>query len=83
MKKKFNKGFGFIGILLVLAIICFLFYKVMNLYFKKTPTINKETQKTLSEQGINTANYKSIVDSTREKVQDIQAQHFKELEEIR
>ncbi len=81
--KQFKNGFAFIELLLVIAIILFLFYKVINLYFKKTPTINKETEKALSEQGIDTTNYKSIVGSTREKIQDIQTQRIKELENIK
>lgn len=80
--KEFKGGFTFIGLLLVLAIILFLFYKAINLYFKKT-SINEETEKTLLEQGIDTANYRSIVDSTKEKIQDIQTQRTKELENIK
>lgn len=70
MKKEFRRGFGLIEILLVLAIIFFFFYKVSNLYFKKTITTAKETESTLSEQGINTASYKTIFDSTKDKVRD-------------
>jgi uncharacterized protein YneF (UPF0154 family) len=83
MKNEFKGGFGFIEILIVLAIVCFIFYKIMNLYFKKGPVINKETEKALSEQGIDTANYKTITDSTREKIEGIQTQHFKELEGVK
>ena len=83
MKKEFKGGFAFIELFLVIVIILFLFYKVINLYFKKTPTINKETEKSLSEQGINTTNYKTIVDSTKERIQNVETQHMKELEEIK
>lgn len=81
--KEFKKGFGFIELLLVLVVILFLFYKVINLYFKKATTPNKETEKALSEQGINTTNYKSIIDTTKEKIKNIQTQHFNELENIK
>jgi competence protein ComGC len=81
--RGFKKGFAFIELLLVIAIILFLFYKVINLYFKNTPAINKETGKVLSEQDINTTDYKSIIDTTKDKIKNIQTQHFKELESIK
>lgn len=83
MAKKDKAGFGFIEILLVLVIVLFLFYKVINFYFKKAPTINKETEKALSEQGINATNYKSIIDTTRNKIKNIQTQHLNELNNIK
>ncbi|MCX5705844.1 MAG: prepilin-type N-terminal cleavage/methylation domain-containing protein [Candidatus Omnitrophica bacterium] len=70
--RKFKAGFGFIEILLVLAIIAFIAYKVFNVYFKKT-SLDKETQKIISEQGIDTTSYKSTIDSTRDKLKDIQS----------
>ena len=76
-----RKGFAFIETLLVLAIILFLGYKILNLYFKSSP-LNKETGKVLLEQGINTTNYKTIMDSTREKIQTIQKQHTDQLMDI-
>ncbi len=80
--KKSKGSFTFIGLLLVLAIILFLFYKVINLYFKKTP-IDKEAEKVLLEQNINTKNYKTILDNTKERIKDIQTQQMKELEKIK
>jgi type II secretory pathway pseudopilin PulG len=80
--KEFKFGFIFIELLLVLAIILFLFYKAIDLYFKKT-SINKETENLLLEQGINTTNYKSILDSSRNKIQDIQTQRAKEIDNIK
>ena len=82
MPKKGNAGFGFIEILLVLVIVSFIFYKLINVYFRQAP-VNKETQKALSEQGINSANYKSITDTTRKKLQDIQNQRINELDSIK
>ena len=70
--RKVKAGFGFIEILLVLVIIAFIAFKVFNVYFKKT-SLDKETQKILSEQGIDTKSYKSTIDSTRDKLKDIQS----------
>jgi len=79
--RKIKAGFMFIELLLVLAIIMFIAFKVFNLYFKK-PSFNKETQKVISEQGIDTTSSKSIIDSTKKKLQDIQGQHMEELGNI-
>ena len=76
---KLKAGFMFIELLLVLAIIMFIAYKVINLYFKK-PSLDKETQRVISTQGIDTTSSKSIVDSTRKKLQDVQHQHMDELD---
>jgi len=76
-----REGLAFIETLLVLAIILFLGYKLLNLYFKSSP-LNKETGKFISEQGINTTNYKTTMDSTREKIQTIQKQHTDQLMDI-
>lgn len=68
---KIKTGFMLIELLLVLAIIMFLAFKVFKLYFKR-PSLNKETQRVISEQGIDTTSSKSIIDSTRKKLEDIQ-----------
>ena len=78
--KKLKAGFMFIELLLVLAIIMFIAFKVFNLYFNKS-SLNKETQRAISTQGIDTTSSKSIIDSTRKKLQDIQNQHIDELDE--
>lgn len=70
--RKVKAGFGFIEILLALAIIAFIAYKVFNVYFKKT-SLDKDTQKIISEQGIDTTSYKSTIDSTRDKLKEIQS----------
>ncbi len=70
--RKVKAGFGFIEILLALAIIAFIAYKVFNVYFKKT-SLDKDTQKIISEQGIDTTSSKSTIDSTRDKLKDIQS----------
>jgi cell division protein FtsB len=80
--RKIKAGFMFIELLLVLAIIMFLAFKVFKLYFKKS-SLNQETQQVISEQGIDTASSKSIIDSTRNKLGDIQNQHIDELNKIK
>ena len=62
-----------------MVIILFIFYKILDLYFKKPP-IDKENQRILSEQGINIAtqpdqvtnisSYKTTIDNARNKVKE-------------
>ena len=86
--EKVKAGFMFIELLLVLAIIMFILFKIFNLYFKKIP-LEKDNQKFIKEQqfiiehDIDIRSPKSIVDSTRTKLQDIQKQHLKELDDIK
>lgn len=80
--RKFKTGFMFIELLLVLAIIMFIAFKVFKAYFKQ-PSLNKETQRLISEQGIDTASYKSIIDSTKKKLQGIQDQHMEKLDNVK
>jgi prepilin-type N-terminal cleavage/methylation domain-containing protein len=79
---SFRKGFGFIEILIVLAIILFLGYKLLNVYFKR-PSINPETNKALIEQGIDTTNYKTTADTVRNKIENIQKQRLDQLMDIK
>jgi uncharacterized protein YneF (UPF0154 family) len=79
--RKIKTGFMFIELLLVLAIIMFIAFKVFKLYFKN-PSLNKETQRVISEQGIDTTSYKSTIDSTRDKLENIQNKHFDELNKL-
>ena len=76
--RKIKAGFMFIELLLVLTIIMFIVFKVFDLYFKQS-SLNKETQKVISEQGIDTTSYKSIIDSTKKKLQGIQDQNMEKL----
>lgn len=82
MKRKRIDGFGFVEILVVLAIILFLGYKLLNFYFKQ-PSINPETNKALIEQGIDTTNYKTTADTVRSKIENIQKQHIDQLMDIK
>ena len=79
--KKIKTGFMLIELLVVLAIIMFIASKVFKSYFIK-PSLDKETQKVISEQDIDTTSYQSLIDSSKKKLQDIQDQHMKELGNI-
>ena len=79
--KKIKTGFMLIELLVVLAIIMFIASKVFKSYFMK-PTLDKETQKVISEQGTDTTSYQSVIDSSKKKLQDIQDKHMKELNNI-
>lgn len=82
MKEKQVRGFSFIEIIIVLAIILFFGHKLLNFYFKQ-PAIDPETNKALIEQGIDTTNYKTTADTVRYKIQNIQKQHLDQLNEIK
>ena len=79
--KKIKTGFMFIELLLALVIIMFIAFKVFDFYFKK-PSLDKEAQEMISEQGIDTTNYKSFIDNTQKKLQDIQDQRMEMLGNI-
>jgi len=79
--KKTKTGFMFIALLLVLAIIMFMALTVTKLY-RKPPSLDQETQRVIAEQSIDTTSDESTVDSTREKIEDIQNKHSDELNKI-
>ena len=80
-----NRGFAFIEIIIVLAVILFLSYKLLALYLKESP-IDKENKKMLSEQGIDISSREAIIDKTRKNVEEynlkVESQN-KELENIK
>lgn len=82
MNKLKEAGFMFIEILLALAIIMFILFKILDFYFKKSHP-DKDTRKLITEQGISTSNPQSIIGSTRDKIEDIQKQHLNELDNIK
>ena len=67
--KKAEGGFGLIGMLLVLAIAAAITIMAMRNYYKK-PAIDKETQKVMAEQGIDTTSHHSILDSVKKTLQN-------------
>ena len=70
-----------LGIIFSLLITSYLFYIVLNAYFRK-PSSDKNIDKALSEQGIDTSSYQRIEETTRKKINDITKEHFNELENV-
>ncbi|HOW36051.1 MAG TPA: hypothetical protein PL155_06535 [Candidatus Omnitrophota bacterium] len=69
-----RKAFAsFIGLLLSIVIVVFVAYMVFKVYLAK-PSVDQQTQKTLSEQGISTSSPKTILDSTRATLKGIEKQ---------
>lgn len=66
-------GFAFIELVLALLTIVFLYYLMSKFYFKRS-ALNKEVEQTLVQQGIDTTNYKTILDSAKAKLANIQEQ---------
>lgn len=80
---KSQAGFGLIEILLALLMIYFLYYLMANFYFKKNSlNVNKETEKVLTQQGIDTTNYKTVVDSTKQKIRGVEEEQAKRTKEL-
>jgi competence protein ComGC len=77
---KHKRGFMFIEPLLVVAIIMFVFFQLFKIYFKK-PAINKDAQKFIAEQGVDATNYKTITDTAKKQIQDLQAQYTEKLKQ--
>jgi competence protein ComGC len=79
---KNNRGFiGLLEILIAIVIIGFLMYIMLKRY-AGTPVLDKDTKNAMSEQGIDSTNYKTIVDTTRTSVQAIQEKEAQRLKEI-
>ncbi|MGD0336698.1 MAG: shikimate kinase [Candidatus Omnitrophota bacterium] len=84
-RKSRNSGFiALLGLLLTAAIICIMAYIALNYYFKR-PALpeNIDNSLSMSGQGINTSTYKSVIDTTKKKVQEIEKQereHAQQLE---
>jgi type II secretory pathway pseudopilin PulG len=64
--KQFQRGFSLVTILLALAIIGVLYVAVMKNYLKNPARADRETQKALAEQGVDTAHISGIT----QKAQD-------------
>jgi len=76
MTKK--QGFAFLEILIVAAIIAFVFYMITS--SKKKSGFNQEEKKTLSLESIDTTSYTSTLNTTRQKIKEIESQHSKDIE---
>lgn len=71
--RKITRGFALLEILFVAIIILLLSYFALKFYYKN-PSIDEPTQKALSQQGIDTISHQAVLDSTREKIKDINKQ---------
>jgi hypothetical protein len=79
---KDNHGFiGLLELLAVATIIGFLMFFLMK-RFTTAPVLTGETKQTMSEQGIDTTNYKTIVDTTRTSLNEIQKKQQEQLRQI-
>lgn len=69
----FKEGgfFTLLGLLLAIVIIFILCYIALRVYFKKPP-LDKESEKLLSEQGIETSSYQAILDNARKKIKEVE-----------
>jgi len=75
-----KKGFlTLLGMIFALAIACYLFYIVLNAFFKK-PVSDKNIDNALSEQGIDTSTRERIEETTRKRIDNITKEHFNQLE---
>lgn len=63
-----RKGFGLIEILIVLAVVMMVYYVFIK-FGVKGPALKPETAKSLSGQGMDTTNYKTILDSSKKILQ--------------
>lgn len=79
---KKNRGFVvLLEIVIVLVIICIVFY----FYSKRViinPIANKEVKQVAVEQGIDTTNARSVVNSTKNKLNEISALESKQFNQI-
>ena len=85
-KRRKNRNSGFVallGLLLSAAIVCIMAYIALNYYFKK-PALpeNIDNSLSVSSQGINTSTYKSVIDTTKKKVQEIEKQEREHAQQL-
>ncbi|HNQ50991.1 MAG: prepilin-type N-terminal cleavage/methylation domain-containing protein [Candidatus Omnitrophica bacterium] len=65
-----KRGVGLIELIIVVAVLSFFAYIVMK-HVTSSPSLDAETQKTLEEHGIDTTNYGTIINTTRDTLNDI------------
>ena len=69
-----------LGLLLTMAIICIMAYFMMKAYFRP-PVKDKAEAGFLSEQGVDSTNYKTILDSTKNTLRGITNKRLSEIQE--
>jgi len=82
LKKAF---LSMLGLILAIAIMCFLFYMAATVYFG-SPTTSKQTKESSSEQSLGSMNYHIVIDSARQTVDGVNKQlrlREKEMESLR
>lgn len=73
-----GSSLSLLELVIVLAIVLFIAQKMIKSYFQN-PVTDKQVETMAHEAGIDTANYQSVVQSTRDKVRDITQQRQNEL----
>lgn len=73
-------GLGLLEMLFALLVILGLAYFVLTANFQKSP-LDKKTQKALSEQGIDTTNYGTVMESVKQRLGTAQEDHVRALKE--
>jgi competence protein ComGC len=77
-----NSGFlGLLELLAVLAIIGIMVYFMLK-RFTAAPVMDKDTRQAISEQGIDTTTYRSVVDTTRSTLKDMTEKQQQQLNQI-
>jgi uncharacterized tellurite resistance protein B-like protein len=89
IKKEFgldaaSKGgfFTLIGMILAIAIIALLMYFVVNTYLKQPKGMDKDTAQELRKHDIDPSNYQTILDSTRQKMDQINKQRMRRFDQL-
>jgi len=75
MNRTKKTGFALIGLLVALIILSFLYLIAMKKFFPEGQKDNID--RSLAREGIDSSNSKALIESTREKIDDIN-QNFKE-----
>lgn len=71
--------FTLLEIIIVLAIVLFMAQKMIKNYFQ-SPITDKQTETIAHDAGIDTANYQSVMQSTKDKINNIVDQRQKDLD---
>lgn len=80
-RSEWRRGFlTLLGLLLAIAIILFLGYKVLATYFKESAAGTQSGQ-SLSEYGIDTSTPSLLIGSTRSKIKDINKKRQSDIEQ--